>query len=143
MAITIYFTGVYSVFINAQLFWFRLRRVRILEEENNRSGAGYDLVKSYVEKSILSDTQQFIDVVRQGRPVREYVYSKIANISRNMVESGQFHIDRGVLNPMGLGEELLKIFDLAIDKLVILGDIDKESAQEQKELIRKNVLDVG
>ena len=117
--------------------------LRILEEENNRSGAGYVLVKSYVEKSILSDKQQFIDVVRQRQPVRNYVYSTIANISRDMIESGQFHKERGGLNPMGLGEELLKIFDSAINKLVILGNIDKESAQEQKELIRKNILDVG
>ncbi|HUU19256.1 MAG TPA: hypothetical protein VMW72_19050 [Sedimentisphaerales bacterium] len=117
--------------------------LRILEEENNKFGAGFDLVKSYVEKSILSDTKQFIDVVRKGRSVREYLYSTIANISGDMVESGQFHIYRGVLNPMGPGEDLLKIFDSAIDELVILGDIDEENAHEQKELIRKNIHDVG
>lgn len=118
--------------------------LRILEEENNKwVCAGFDLVKSYVEKSILSHTRQFLDDVRKGRSIRKYVYATIANISGDMVESGQYHIYRGVLNPMGPGEDLLKIFDSAIDELVILGDLDKEYAQEQKQEIRKSIQDVG
>ncbi|HUS71420.1 MAG TPA: hypothetical protein VMY06_00025 [Sedimentisphaerales bacterium] len=117
---------------------------RILEEENNKWVlGGFELVKSNIEKSILSHTQQFIDVIRKGRPVREYIYAAIANISGDMVESGQYHIRRGVFNPMGPGEDLLKIFDSAIDELVILGDLDKEYAQEQKQEIRKSIRDAG
>jgi hypothetical protein len=67
----------------------------------------------------------------------------IANTSGDMAESGQYHIYRGVLNPMGPGEDLLKIFDSAMDELVKLGDMDEKNAQEQKEAIRKNIQGVG
>lgn len=118
--------------------------LRLLEEENNKwNCAGFELVKSYVEKSILSNTQHFLDDVRKGRSIRKYVFATIANISGDLVESGQYHIYRGVLNPMGPGEDLLKIFDSSIDELVILGELDKETAQKEKDAILKNIRDVG
>ena len=115
----------------------------VLEEAGHKFGGGFDLVKNYVEESILSDIQQFIDIVRKGQSVRKYVYSAIANISGDMVESGQYHIYRGVLNPLGPGEDLLKIFESAIDELVRLGDMDERTAQEHKEGIHKNIQEVG
>lgn len=118
--------------------------IGILEEASKKNGSGgFELVKEQVEKSILSDPKQFIDVVRKGRSVRKYVYSMIANVSGDMVESGYYHIYRGVLNPMGPGEDLLRIFDSAMDELVELGDTDKGNAEEQKEAIRKNMKNMG
>ena len=118
--------------------------IGILEEASQEFGSrGFDLVKEYVEKSILSNTNQFIDVVRKGRSVRKYVYSMIANISGDMVESGQYHIYRGVLNPIGPGEDLLKIFDAAMAELVRLGDTDIKNANKQKAAVRENIKTVG
>jgi len=116
----------------------------ILEEASKEFGSGgFDLVKEYVEKSILSDTKQFLDVVRKGRSVRKYVYSMIANTSGDLAESGHYHIYRGVLNPMGPGEDLLKIFDAAMDELVRLGDTDAENAEKEKAAVRKNIETMG
>ncbi|MGI6348252.1 MAG: hypothetical protein ACOXZ1_03630 [Patescibacteria group bacterium] len=116
----------------------------ILEEASKEFGSGgFDLVKEYVEKSILSDTKQFLDVVREGRSVRKYVYSMIANTSGDLAESGHYHIYRGVLNPMGPGEDLLKIFDAAMDELVRLGDTDAENAKKEKAAVRKNIETMG
>lgn len=118
--------------------------LRILEEASKNFGSGgFYLVKEYVEKSILSDTDQFLDVVRKGRSVRKHVYSMMANTSGDMAESGHYHIYRGVLNPMGPGEDLLKIFDAAMDELARLGDTDAENAEKEKAVIRKNVEAMG
>ena len=118
--------------------------IGILKEASQEFGSGgFDLVKEHIEKSILSNTNQFIDVVRKGRSVRKYVYSMIANISGDMVESGQYHIYRGVLNSMGPGEDLLKIFDAAMTELVRLGDSDVENANKQKAAVRENIKTVG
>jgi len=116
----------------------------ILEEASKEFGSGgFGLVKEYVEKLILSDTKQFLDVVRKGRSVRKYVYSMIANTSGDLAESGHYHIYRGVLNPMGPGEDLLKIFDAAMDELVRLGDTDAENAKKEKVAVRKNIETMG
>ncbi len=118
--------------------------IEILEEAHQKFGSrGFDLVKEYVEKLILSDNKQFIDAIRKGHSARKYVYSMIANVSGDMVESGHYHIYRGVLNPMGPGEDLLKIFDSAMDELVKLGDTDKQNAEKQKEAVRENIQNVG
>lgn len=117
----------------------------ILDEATDKFGSEFDLVREQIEKmlNLNSDTKQFIDVVRKGRTVRKYIYSTIANISGDMVESGQYHIYRGVLNPMGPGENLLKIFDAAMDELAKLGDTDTENAEKQKKAIRENIKSVG
>jgi hypothetical protein len=118
--------------------------IEVLDEATHKFGeSGFDLVREQVEKILLSDTDQFLDIVRKGRSVRKYVYSTIANVSGDMVESGQYHIYRGVLNPMGPGGELLKIFEAAMDELVKLGDTDMENAEKQKKAIRENIKNVG
>lgn len=118
--------------------------LKVLEEENDKwDFDGFELVKNSVEKMILSNTKHFLDDIRKGRSIRGYIYSIIANVSGDMAESGQYHIYRGVLSPMGPGRDLLNIFDSAIDELVILGEVDEETAQEQKRIIRKNMQDVG
>jgi len=114
----------------------------ILEEASKEFGSGvFDLVKENVEKSILSNTEQFLDVVRKGRSVRKCVYSIIANTAADLVESGHYHIYRGILT--GPGEDLLKIFDAAIDELVRLGDIDLERAKKEKAAVRENIEAMG
>lgn len=117
--------------------------MEILDEAEDKFGADFDLVRGHIEKGINENIKQFLEVVQKGRSVRKYVYSMVANISGDMVESGQYHIYRGVLNPMGPGQNLLKIFDSAMDELVKLGDTDKENAETQKQAIRKNIKDVG
>jgi len=119
----------------------------ILEEAGKKfafASYGFDLVKTHAEKSILSEAKQLTKSVRSGKvTVRKYVYSLITYISGNLVSSGQYHIYRGVLSPMGPGEDLLKILDSGLDELVAMGDMNKEEAMEQKEVVRKNIEEMG
>lgn len=117
--------------------------MEILDEAEEKFGTGFDLVSEHIEKGINENTKQFLEVVGKGRSVRKYIYSMIANISGDMVESGQYHIYRGVINPMGPGQNLLKIFDSAMEELIELGDTDRENAETQKKVIRENIKNVG
>ncbi|MBW2618484.1 MAG: hypothetical protein JRC92_06380 [Deltaproteobacteria bacterium] len=119
----------------------------ILDEAKNKFGMGFsassafDLVRAQVEKIIRSDTKLFLEVVRKGRSVRKYIYYAITYTSGDMLESGQYHVYRGVLSMNGNG--LLEIFDGAIDELVKLGGMDKEYAKKEKNAIRQNIKGVG
>jgi hypothetical protein len=119
----------------------------ILEEAGKKfafASYGFDLVKAHAEKSILSEAKQLTKSVRGGKvTVKKYVYSLITYISGNLISSGQYHIYRGVLNPMGPGEDLLKILDSGLDELVAMGDMSEEEAMEQKEVVRKNIEEMG
>jgi len=119
---------------------------KILDEANDKfsfASEGFELVKAHAEKSIISEAKQLTKSVQNGLSVKKYVYNLIAYISGNLVSSGHYHIYRGVLNPMGPGGDLLKILDSSLDELVIFNDISKEEAVEQKEVVRKNIQEVG
>lgn len=99
-------------------------------------------VRIQVEKIVLKNAKHITKVmIEQDIKPRRTAYSWINNVSGDMLESGQYHIYRATLSPMG--QELLKIFDISTDKLVELGDMDKAKASEQKEAIRKNIKTVG
>jgi len=117
--------------------------MEILDEIENKFGTDFDVVREYVERGLDTNKEQFLELVQKSGSVHKYVYTVIANISGDMVESGQYHIYRGVLNPMGPGENLLKIFDFAMDELVKVSETNKEHAEAQKKAIRENIKNVG
>ena len=71
------------------------------------------------------------------------LYIDIANVSGDYVSSGEYHLYRGILNPMGIGSDLLKIFDGALDELINCGYMDERQAKEQKDGIREQIKQVG
>jgi len=98
-------------------------------------------IRSQIEKGILGDYKNVISQVKDGASARQLIYFSIANIAGEYVESGYYHIYRGVLNP--LGDDLLSLFDLAVDRLLEDGAVSKKEAKEQKAGIRKNIKCVG
>lgn len=60
-----------------------------------------------------------------------------------MLESGQYHIYRGVLNPMGPGKDLPMMFDATYDELVQMKAIASDYAEQQKAALRENIKGVG
>ena len=115
----------------------------ILDEAEDKFGTDFNIVREYVGKGLDTNKDQFSELIQKGGSVRKHIYTVIANVSGDLVKSGQYHIYRGVLNPMGPGEGLLKIFDSAMDELVKLGETNKEHAEAQKKGIRKNIRSVG
>jgi len=103
----------------------------------------FQLVRNYVEKILLAKPEEFVSVVQNGMPPRQWIYTTIANIAGDLLESGSYHIYRGVLNPLGLGPDLLKLFDAAIDELTKLEALDTKRAEIEKEAIRENMKGAG
>ena len=103
------------------------------------------MVRSIIEKALLTKPADLVRDIQEssGRTPREWVYSQIGNIAGNLLETGQYHIYRGVLNPMGPGGDLLKMYDATYDELVQMKAIDQDYANEQKEALRKNIQNVG
>ena len=83
-----------------------------------------------------------MEIIKQGETPRQWMYSTISNIAGDLVESGNYHIYRGVINPMGTGNELLKIFNKAIDKLVEMKVLDSERAEKEKGALQENIKSV-
>lgn len=115
----------------------------IKEAEKNLNNETFYIVKEKIEKAIHKEPKKVSELIKNGTSPIEWVYSIVSNISGDYVESGQYHLYRGILNPMGPGEKLLKLFDDSTDKLVEIGAIEESYAKEQKRGVRDNIKTVG
>jgi hypothetical protein len=103
----------------------------------------YKIVRDVVEDRIFLDPHEFAQYVKNRRDPLLFVYGAIANTAGDLLETGQYHIHRGFLNPLGPGPALLHIFDIAIDTLVQMNDVEPEFADEQRANLRKNIQGAG
>ena len=101
------------------------------------------VIESICQK-ISAQPRQYEDLMNAGMPVREYYYTEIAHISSEYLESGQLHLYCGTLDEVG--EYMLEMFDIAIDKLEEMNVFDCRKAierkEEMRELIRARKLDI-
>ena len=92
----------------------------------------FHIVRNGIEDAYLWGSTSVVSHVKNGISPRQQVYTSIANLAGDYLESGQYHLYRGVLNPLGPGEDFLKLFHLALDNLVQSGAIDDKEAEEQR-----------
>jgi hypothetical protein len=116
----------------------------VLDETAERfQSQAFHLVRGEIEKYIDKYQKEIITSVKSGISPRQIIYAAIANIAGDQLESGQHHLYRGILNPLGVGADLLQLYDTAIDELVLIKALDAPRGQEEKAAIRKNMRDVG
>ena len=107
------------------------------------NSVSFELVRKVVEEHVLERSGEFIEMIRDGVEMRQWLVGFCSNIAGDMAESGKYHLYRGMLNPLGEGKDLLKIYNKLIDELLRMGEIESEFAKTQKEVIRENIRDVG
>lgn len=116
----------------------------LLDEANlTLNNQEFNLVRSKIEEVLKKHPDDIVKLFNSGTPPRQWAYSSIANVAGDLLETGQFHMYRGTLNPMGPGPNLLKLFDSALDELVKMGAIDLSTAETEKKALRDNMKGVG
>ncbi len=114
----------------------------VLDEGESRFRCtAFRVVRNIIEQAVWDNLFTVIDRINTGLSVHWAVYSMLANTAGDLLESGHYHIWRGELNPMG--NDLLQLFDAAVDEGVRLGAIDKDQAQTQKSALRMSIAEVG
>ena len=103
----------------------------------------FKIVRDVVETDVLSNSGEIAKLIMEGMDPRQILYSAIANVSGDYVSSGQYHIYRGVLNSIGNGPDLLKIFDSSLDEMKNMGVIGEIEVTEQKDGLREQIKQVG
>lgn len=103
----------------------------------------FRLVRTHVEGGFRRYPREFVSMVGQDTPVRQIVLQAVSNTAGDLVESGEYHIYRGVLDPMGPGDHLLKIYDATTQELVRMGVVDPAYAETQRQGLRKNIAMIG
>jgi len=106
-------------------------------------GEAFAFVRKEIEGAILKEPKSFAQTIQDGTPPRQWIWSAIANIAGDQAESGNHHVWRGVLNPLGLGQGFLFLYETALDELVKLNALSAGKAREQKKVLRRNLGGVG
>ena len=69
--------------------------------------------------------------------------SRLWNTAADFAESGEYHIYRGVMNPMGPGNDLIQIFNWGQEELLKMGVTDEATVKRSKEAFQRNLKTVG
>jgi hypothetical protein len=118
--------------------------LEVLNELDQKfNNQAFKIVRDYVEEMIFEHPKKFRQKMESEKSPRPWICGVIFNVSGDLLEGGDYHLYRGVLNPMGPGNDLLKIYDYCIDELVRIGKIKVEYAEEQKRAVRENIKKVG
>jgi hypothetical protein len=116
--------------------------LEILDEaEHMLNSPGFQTVRSIIERMLHEHPDKFAEITSGDIHPRQWVLTTIANVTGDLVESGEYHVYRGVL--MDHGKELLKLFDAVVDELIKMKVIDSHDGKEQKAAIRENIKTVG
>jgi hypothetical protein len=113
------------------------------EAKISLNNPAYSIVRAEIDKVLNRHASELKNIIANGTPPRQWAYSAIANVAGDLLESGQFHLYRGVLNPVGHGQDLLKLYDTALDELVKMGAMSSSSTDTEKKALRNNLKSIG
>jgi hypothetical protein len=119
-----------------------LDELKLAEKEFNNNS--FYVIREIMINGINRQHKEIIDLLNKtGESPRELIYSVIGNKAGDLLESGQYHVYRGVLNIVG--NDLLAIFDKSYYLLLKMNakDIDIEYANTQKATLRNNISRLG
>jgi len=103
-----------------------------------------DSVLIRVKSAVVSSNwrKKLVESIKnEGNSPRGVILYAIVQVSKSLLESGQYHIWRGALNTEGLG--IKTTFDIALDELVKSGIIDETQANEQRAEVAEAIKTVG
>ena len=122
-----------------------LSELRIAETIYNNESFAFGIIKKIIEKQIINNTKLIDQIIEEsnGGTSKEWIHSQIGNIAGDLLESGNYHVYRGVLN--STGNELFNIFKKSYDILLDIHakDIDKEYANKQITVLKSNISRIG
>ncbi len=119
------------------------KALEILEDIATKHDSDQKLVFEQVKKAILDDKSKYAESLKQAPNIKQWILSEVANRAGDLVETGQYHLHRGILNPMGPGPTLLKIYEYCLKELVNIEAITEENAEEEKRALMQNIRSVG
>ena len=112
-----------------------------MEEEKCNTNSAFKLIKKDVSKLICDSEKTVISIKEEGFSPNTLVYLLMTNIISEHLVSGRYHTYRGVLS--FVGQDLLKLWDYAVNGLHQLGYHDDIESDKDREWIREQIKNVG
>lgn len=113
----------------------------------SNGGVGSDMAASIIlsdaSRYILKNHQILTNHITSGKSARECAICLIMNLTATHISSGKYHIYRGVLDTLGPGLAMLKLFKSCVDELLHMGVITQEAANLNMNNLADSINEVG
>ena len=116
-------------------------RDEIIDFLNNNDNLATDIIKKEALKYANMKDRTVASIRDDGAKVDELAFILITNAIAKEIQTGDYHIYRGVLGMVGF--DMKVIWDLTIDELYERGYYTKEKADEDLEWLAKEISIVG
>ena len=103
----------------------------------------FQIVRSRTEHEVLGDREGYAKGIRGGVDPRQMIYTIFCLHSAESAACGEYHVYRGVLNPMGPGVGLVAIFEESLKELLKLGAILPEVARGHRADLQDRIAENG
>ena len=100
----------------------------------------FQKVKQMLEKLPPETITKSLD---EGYNPREIAHYYIREFTMNMLISGDYHLTRGKLNPLGPGKDIVRLYNQSVDYLVGSNFLSKEEGDSDHTYILECVRDSG
>ncbi len=116
-----------------------LEALRAVEEKHREMGS---LVSRKVRDMIKKDGRKTTASIREDRlPPEGLVWLLVTNVVDTELSYGHHHIYRGILGMQG--KTLLRLWDIACERMTVLGVHDAADEAKEKAYIRRQIAEVG
>jgi len=102
------------------------------------------ILKPLINKIVQYQKKEISSKIANGSLLpKNCALNLIGNLSGDLVESGKYHMYRGVLNEMQGGQNLYRVYKDILDQLVKVNEITQKECDENKSGISENIKGVG
>ena len=106
----------------------------------SRYSEAFGLVKG----EILTNLESWRRLIHNEKDRPEVcVYIMLSTVAGNQLQRCGHYIYRGALDPLGLGNDLLRIFDTSLDQLFRINALEADLMKGMKETIRARIAGAG
>ena len=104
-------------------------------------GPGFGLVNSQSKLYLRDNPDEVESSLRDGRSPKHIALLLSSNVAQDDLISGRHHVYRGVLDLTG--EDALRVFNLSLDGLVEIGQMEPQERQSDIEKLTQEIKRVG
>jgi len=117
--------------------------LKVLNELEPEFNKDFWIVKDYIVRMCKAHTQETKQMILQIGNARIWALDRILSVTKNLLGSGEYHLYRGIISPMGAGFGLINIFETALTKLIDNNKITERNAQLIRESLDQEIKQAG
>jgi len=104
---------------------------------------GFPVLIERALEAIAISSNSLEEIVQGECGPRAYTLALLGKLTGDLLETGEYHLTRGMINPMGPGNDLLRIHCKVMRQIVEEGYLTEQAAEEEIAMLKENIRSIG